>query len=143
MKICKKCLQEKPESEYDNTYYKDKVYLKNECKTCLGIRTSANYYADHERQKGIRRKNTNKRRAARRQIVFEYLLVHPCVDCPEKDPVVLEFDHLGDKLFDISDGLMRPLEIFLEEISKCEVVCANCHKRRTAKRAGDWYKDKL
>jgi hypothetical protein len=141
MKQCKKCLLEKDESEFYPSYYKDKVYLLNACKACTLIRTSKNYLKDHERQKGIRKKNTNNRRFARKQILLEYLLAHPCVDCPEKDPVVLEFDHLGDKLFDISDGLMRPLEIFLEEISKCEVVCANCHKRRTAKRAGDWYKD--
>lgn len=141
MKKCKKCLQEKLETDFDSTYYKDKTYLKNECKVCLGIRTSANYYADHERQKSIRKRNTNNRRAARKKILFEYLLSHPCMDCGETDPIVLEFDHISIKSFNISAGLMKPLNIFQEEIEKCEVVCANCHKKRTAKRAGDWYKD--
>lgn len=142
MKQCKKCLQKKPESEFNNSYYKDRVYLLNECKACLSERTSANYYKDHKRQKAIRKRNTNKRRAARKQMVFEYLQEHPCVDCGESDLIVLEFDHLGDKSFGIANGFMKPLKDFQEEIDKCEVVCANCHKRRTAKRAGDWYKDK-
>lgn len=141
MKQCKKCLQEKPETEFYTTTYKDKVYLLNECKQCTLNRTKDNYLKDHDRQKKIRRKNTNKRRKERKQEILEYLLFHPCTDCGENDPVVLEFDHLKNKLFDISDGLMKPWEVFLEEINKCEVVCANCHKKRTAKRAGDWNKD--
>lgn len=142
MKQCKKCLLDKDESEFYPTYYKNKVYLLNACKACTLIRTSKNYLNDHARQKEIRKNNTNKRRQERKELIFQYLLSHPCVDCKESDPVVLEFDHLGDKSFDISDGLMKPLKKFNEEISKCEVVCANCHKKRTAKRSGNWYKNK-
>lgn len=62
---------------------------------------------------------------------------HPCVDCGEGDPIVLEFDHLRDKKFSISKGLQdRPWQDVLDEIAKCEVVCANCHRRRTAHRGG-------
>lgn len=145
MKQCKKCLKDKidsgPNVEFYTTSYKDKKYLLNTCKDCLSKRTSKNYYKDHKKQKAIRKRNTNKRRLERRQLILEYLFAHPCSDCPENDPIVLEFDHLRDKSFDISDGLMKPLDLLLEELDKCEVVCANCHKRRTAKRAGDWYKD--
>lgn len=60
-----------------------------------------------------------------------------CVDCGEDDPLVLEFDHLKDKKFNITRGLReRSWEAVLDEIAKCEVVCANCHRRRTAKRGG-------
>lgn len=66
-----------------------------------------------------------------------YLREHPCVDCGETDPVVLEFDHLRDKKFAISKGLQdRNWQDVLDEIAKCDVVCANCHRRRTAKRGG-------
>ena len=51
--------------------------------------------------------------------------------------MVLEFDHLGDKAFNIGEGLRdRSWRAIVEEMAKCEVVCANCHRRRTARRAG-------
>jgi hypothetical protein len=66
-----------------------------------------------------------------------YFAEHPCVDCGESDPIVLEFDHLRDKAFSIGGSLTdRPWEAILEEIEKCEVVCANCHRRRTAQTRG-------
>jgi hypothetical protein len=71
------------------------------------------------------------------QYLVDFLREHPCVDCEEDDPIVLEFDHLRDKKFSISEGLQsRRWQDVLDEIAKCEVVCANCHRRRTAKRGG-------
>ncbi len=52
--------------------------------------------------------------------------------------MVLEFDHLRDKRFDIGASLpYRNWQSILDEIAKCEVVCANCHRRRTARRRGN------
>jgi transcription elongation factor Elf1 len=79
-----------------------------------------------------------RRRAQAQRFVGKHLETHPCLDCGESDPVVLEFDHLRDKRASISalryEASCRTLE---KEILKCEVVCANCHRRRTASRA-DW-----
>lgn len=51
----------------------------------------------------------------------------------------MQFDHLGDdKVAAVGQLLDGSLDKLLEEIAKCEVVCANCHVLRTAKRAG-WY----
>jgi hypothetical protein len=60
------------------------------------------------------------------------------VDCDEPDAVVLEFDHLEEKTASISKlvscaATARSLDA---EIARCEVVCANCHRRRTARRGG-------
>jgi hypothetical protein len=73
----------------------------------------------------------------RTRYLLDYFGRHPCADCGEADPVVLEFDHLRDKLFSIGQELTRRRwSSILAEIEKCEVVCANCHRRRTARRRG-------
>ena len=70
--------------------------------------------------------------------IRSYLENNCCVDCGEKDPIVLEFDHKGDKRYNISDMTTFSIEILQEEIDKCEIRCANCHRRKTAKQLG-WY----
>ena len=76
-------------------------------------------------------------RLERTRLLIEYFKAHPCCDCGETDPVVLEFDHLRDKAFEITAKLVTyRWQRILDEIDKCEVVCANCHRRRTAKRRG-------
>jgi hypothetical protein len=73
-----------------------------------------------------------------RQLVLEWLAAHSCSDCGENDRIVLEFDHVGDKRSEISTLVLRGVRVaeIEREIARCEVVCANCHRRRTAKRAG-------
>jgi predicted transcriptional regulator len=53
-----------------------------------------------------------------------------CKNCKISDFRVLEFHHLSDKLFNVSDGVAWGFskERILNEISKCEVLCSNCHK---------------
>ena len=51
---------------------------------------------------------------------------------------MLDFDHLRDKVADVSAMLNRRWPVILAEIEKCDVVCANCHRRRTAKRLGSF-----
>jgi 5-methylcytosine-specific restriction endonuclease McrA len=86
--------------------------------------------------------NTNARharaRGAIRQFVAEYLLDHPCVDCGESDPIVLDFDHIGEKSFGISSAIARSMSLdkVQAEIAKCEVRCANCHRRKTHRTFG-------
>lgn len=71
-----------------------------------------------------------------------YLEEHPCVDCGETDLRCLQFDHVRDvKRKDVSKLLNEGYKwkYLVEEIAKCEVVCANCHAKRTAK-TQNWYK---
>lgn len=81
---------------------------------------------------------TQKERA--RDFLGQYLKQHSCVDCHEDDVVVLEFDHRDpfEKLFNISRMKNGSLEALKEELKKCDVVCANCHRRRTAKQHNSW-----
>ena len=69
-----------------------------------------------------------------------HLQENPCVDCGQDDIRTLHFDHLPgtDKKYDIGAAITqstRSWQNILEEIAKCEVVCANCHQIRTSSRA--------
>lgn len=59
----------------------------------------------------------------------------PCLDCGEYYPYyVMVFDHLKDKDGDISRAgnvYGWSIKRVQEEINKCELVCANCHRTRT------------
>lgn len=81
--------------------------------------------------------------AARSKMLVEYVRnikrVSSCTDCGVKDWRLLEFDHLPqhEKSFTISESVRyHSIEQIDEEIKKCEVVCANCHRVRTYERAG-------
>lgn len=85
------------------------------------------------------RKASQLSRMFKRNLIAEIKDV-PCADCGVKyPPYVMDFDHVsGDKEFNIgSKSHGRSVEKVLEEISKCEIVCANCHRIRTHERRTD------
>jgi hypothetical protein len=79
------------------------------------------------------------RRDAARRFITEHLRRTSCMDCGEPDPVVLEFDHLRDKHAEVTELVRNGASIAAveAEIAKCDVVCVNCHRHRTAAR-GAW-----
>lgn len=97
------------------------------------------HYLQSAEQRIAQRDDAKRRRDLNAWRVRQYLEVNPCVDCGESDPVVLEFDHVrGEKLASISQLLRstRSWAVVEAEMAKCEVRCANCHRRVTAKRGG-------
>lgn len=74
--------------------------------------------------------------------MFEYLSTKACIDCGEKDPVVLEFDHRDQKTkFKKIASMLSghySWESVEKEIAKCEIRCANCHRRKTYIQLGGW-----
>jgi hypothetical protein len=109
--------------------------LQFACREC----NRAWHRANKQRHNAMIRKRAARVRKENQQLLFEYLLHHPCVDCGESDPVVLEFDHLRDKRENVAILLRNTSwRVVLEEIAKCEVRCANCHRRRTYIRANSW-----
>jgi hypothetical protein len=106
------------------------------CRPCRSEYHREHYLANKQRYVDQARLRKRALALERTRFLLRYFATHPCTDCGETDPVVLEFDHLGDKLFDVAAGLpYRAWQAVLDEIDKCEVVCANCHRRRTMSRA--------
>ena len=63
----------------------------------------------------------------------------PCADCMRSfPPEAMDFDHLDEKIDLISKMVYQVgFETLKRELSKCEVVCANCHRIRTTRRLRD------
>ncbi len=109
------------------------------CQACFAIAKAAHYRRNLEAQKIRLLRNTAQRRLETQSRIIHYLSTHPCVDCGERDIVVLEFDHVrGTKLGNVSAYANggRSWPRVEAEIHKCEVRCANCHRRKTTERRG-------
>ena len=106
------------------------------CNACRAVYNREHYKANKSAYVQKARGWRKSRRIELRTIVWEYLNTHPCIDCGESDPVVLEFDHVSKKKEAGVAVLVHKavsIETLMEEIAKCEVRCANCHRRRHAK----------
>ena len=61
----------------------------------------------------------------------------PCLDCGGRfHPDAMDFDHRvpSEKSFSISKAKDAKFELLKRELAKCDLVCANCHRVRTARR---------
>jgi hypothetical protein len=135
-KRCCRCRELKPPEDF-SWRRKKKGERDSFCRPCRKAYGKEHYAAN--RQRYIDQAAVRKRALAveRTKFLIGYFATNPCVDCGEADPVVLEFDHLHEKSFAIGLKLTdRRWQDILDELSKCEVVCANCHRRRTARRRG-------
>jgi len=130
--ICYTCKKEKTLDMFNRRSDRPKGVQSN-CKECAKIKNHE-HYLKHKDEVCM---NSQHRRERNQNFVLEYVLKNPCRECGETDPLVLEFDHREreSKVFNISDGCVRKyaLDRMKEEISKCDVLCANCHNRKTAK----------
>jgi hypothetical protein len=103
---------------YRNKYMKEVWYPKNRTKHINSVKilkSKLTNYLDEFKRKGL------------------------CADCGfsgKEYPGVLEFDHLKDKKFEISAFAKYILSLasLKEEMAKCDLVCANCHRIRTINR---------
>lgn len=114
---CNKCLIEKSETEFNKLSASPTGY-RYTCRICEKL----------YRQKLQREKYEE---------VYFYLLEHGCEECGESNPLKLEFDHIDPttKKYSISDICSRQysMETVFNEITKCRVLCSNCHKVKTHK----------
>ena len=133
MKICFICKENKEDNEFN---FKDKIKgtLQSRCKECNKNALKKHYYENPQYYVEKRKRQKLEFKTKIYGYILEYFKSHPCVDCGESDPLVLEFDHVRDKTDCVSSLIQRTSNIdsIKEEIDKCEVRCANCHNRRHA-----------
>lgn len=137
-KLCKYCY----ETKTIDLFYR--ISSKSaKCKQCHSNYVS-NYLKTHPEYAAKNReyaRNSTKPRKRRKKGLTWDLKRGPCMDCGNSyHPTVMDFDHRPgtDKVMAVSMMVLHKysdVEI-LKEISKCDLVCANCHRIRTAKR---WY----
>jgi hypothetical protein len=136
MRACTKCGETKPLDAFP-PIRRGEPELQSWCRECFAAANARNYRKNHEREKARLVRQVAERRAEIQGLIVAYLREHPCVDCGETDIVVLEFDHLAGKVADVSAyaGGGRTWTRVKAEIDKCEVRCANCHRRKTIERS--------
>jgi hypothetical protein len=139
-KSCNGCMRALAVEAFATRERGGRIALQHHCRECQSKYRRNHYLVN--RTKYLDKAKQNRRTAvvAVHRAITRHLLSHPC-PCGESDPVVLEFDHVrGEKSFNISDAARWgwSMERVFEEVAKCDVLCANCHRRKTAKQLG-WY----
>lgn len=136
-KICGRC-KRSVSLELFNKRAKSRDGLSSWCRPC---------YSEYDREryqngdKARKEKNKADRLEAVRSYLWELFSNSKCFDCGNRDPEVMEFDHRdpSQKSFTISHMLRSySLKRIQAEIAKCDIVCANCHRKRTIQQFGTW-----
>lgn len=146
MKTCSVCKHEKSLNDF---YVKNKTLLRfhAQCKDCYKQKRKESMHMHYAKYGAAYRERARARRARIKQLrqeqLYTYLSDKRCELCGVEDMRVLDFDHIvGEtKKFGIARAVNEGYawELILEEIKKCRILCANCHRIRTAEQFG-WKK---
>ena|ERR1041385_2202337 len=134
MKLCAACLEEKDEDELNHKGDKP----QSKCRSCQRAYHRLYYRKNKSRFIEKNRRNKNRQRRRRRAILLENKR-RQCADCGGTfHPWVMEFDQRESSIKEavvanlVSKGCTDARVV--EEMSKCDVVCANCRRMRTYSR---------
>lgn len=103
------------------------VYCSAECRQSNEARTNWQLDVNSKVKKYCQR---------RRMVLNLVKTTAGCMDCCyDENPVALDFDHVdGTKVKSVGRMTSYSYEKIWEEVMKCDVVCANCHRIRTQER---------
>lgn len=130
-KTCSKCGEPRPATR---SYFDFSIRdgLSASCKCCRRKTGKSHYEANKEKYF-----EAAERRRQEVAAFIRSLKDQPCSDCGRKFPhYVMDFDHREGKSVNLSHPRVKRWgkERILREASKCDVVCANCHRIRTYER---------
>lgn len=130
-KECSNCGEVKPHGA--RRLASGEVSARWRCVECQREYSRAHYRMNKHRHNQQRADRTRQRRSEIRSWVAAQKSV-PCADCGGRFPsVCMDLDHVrGEKRFNVAQGVYdRTFSEVVEEVAKCDVVCANCHRVRT------------
>ena len=135
MRTCARCGTTRPEADF--AVRSDGRRRQSWCRDCK-VAYDREWYA-RNREGHLRRvRELNAAARERNARLVAAAKRTPCADCGGRYPAhILEFDHVrGDKRAAVSELAALPASphTLREEMAKCEVVCANCHRDRTHRR---------
>lgn len=86
-----------------------------------------------QRNNPLKKVSTKRYQQSRRVLINKIKLERGCSVCGyNAHAAALDFNHVyGEKLFNVSQDPKVALYKLLEEIAKCEILCANCHRIHT------------
>lgn len=141
LRVCGRCHVAKPIAEFPIKNAARGTY-RSYCRPCCREYGKEHYRKNLAVYMSRARMRSTIDRKRNRDYVAEYLSTHPCLDCGERDPVVLEFDHRDPAQKRNEVGRLihtSALSTLQAEIEKCDVRCGNCHRIRTSEQYG-WYR---
>lgn len=133
-KLCSACSLEKALEEFN----RKGVDLQSRCRPCQRAYHRLYYQRNKSRFIAKNRRNKNRQRKRLRAILWGVKQC-PCQDCGDTfHPWVMELDHREGTKKEAAVANLASKGCtdarLLEEIDKCDVVCANCHRMRTYRR---------
>ena len=109
----------------------DKTGLKSMCCECVKVYDREYYHAGGNERRKTKRDHSKAIYSRNKAFVRDLLNSRCCNACGETDHIVLEFHHRPDesKLNNVTDMMSLSIETIETEIAKCDILCANCHRR--------------
>lgn len=93
------------------------------------------YWATKGRFRGVGKRTKARQELLDKKLELQQHLGSRCSGegCNVTDHRLLDFDHIdpSSKVFSICQSIYRPIDELLEEIKKCQLLCANCHRLKT------------
>lgn len=132
LKVCPSCKIEKSRIEFHKNIHK-KDGLQAYCKPCKKVHDSN--YRDNHREYFTERAKRQYNDIA--QYIRQIKESNPCADCGRYlHYCAMDFDHLNseNKIDSVANLMSKGMKAVKEEIDKCELVCAVCHRIRTWQR---------
>lgn len=135
MNHTKKCPVCQVEKDVSCFAFKNKSLgkLHSRCRECQATYHKEHYELNKQKYLDKSKRNNAKYKKQNKDFINQYKSSKGCKYCKEKTPVCLDFHHKDPKVKEANISRMKnsshSRKTILREMSKCIVVCSNCHRK--------------